>query len=454
MARSARSRLHDGFAVWLLFVFFVSPIPFGGNFPLAWCALAVVVGASMLGYGVILSIEGVSPPVRFRELWLASLLWLGFVGFAAAQVLPLPQLSPPTIISQTGATLTPPAISLTPGQTVLVVLQLSAFGLLFYLVAQVGARERRARLLLRGLFWMGVGFAIFALIELTQWGDTLLGQTKSAYLGSATGTFVNRNSFATFLSLTISLGAALTADDVERSRREDGRSAQAALAAFPTVAGSGLLIATLLATQSRMGLFAGLCGAAVIVVLWLIKARRGTVAVAAIAAGVAAIAVFALYGNGVMERLGSAEKALDVRSDLYAQVWGMITARPWWGYGGGSFELAYPLFHRPPVSLDLVWDKAHSTYLGLWSDYGLLFGSIPMLLILSFALRVLRGWLVNQQVRAGSLAASGAIVVVAVHSLVDFSLEMQAVAVLFVAILAIGFVASRTETARDAVDPA
>ena len=71
-----------------------------------------------------------------------------------------------------------------------------------------------------------------------------------------------------------------------------------------------------------------------------------------------------------------------VRGDLYRQVWGMILARPWTGYGGEAFELAYPLFHRPPVDPDLVWDHAHSSYLALWTDYGLIFGSMPLLMLL------------------------------------------------------------------------
>ena len=44
-----------------------------------------------------------------------------------------------------------------------------------------------------------IACGVYALISL-QSGDTILGLPKWAYLGSATGTFVNRNSFATWAS--------------------------------------------------------------------------------------------------------------------------------------------------------------------------------------------------------------------------------------------------------------
>ena len=133
-----------------------------------------------------------------------------------------------------------------------------------------------------------------------------------------------------------------------------------------------------------------------------------------------------------------------MRGDLYAQVLGMIAARPWLGYGGGAFEAAYPLVHLPPVSPDLVWDKAHSTYLSLWAELGVIAGSIPMLLVAGIGADALRLYLRRRGDWACPAAAVSAIVVVAIHSVVDFSLEIEANVFLFLAILAVG-VARRDE---------
>ncbi len=93
-------------------------------------------------------------------------------------------------------------------------------------------------------------------------------------------------------------------------------------------------------------------------------------------------ALFSLYGSGTLERLGSVEREADYRFELYEQVWAMVMTRPWTGYGGGAFELSFTMFHQWPLSFDLIWQKAHNTYLGLFADYGLVFGSLPILVVL------------------------------------------------------------------------
>ena len=126
-----------------------------------------------------------------------------------------------------------------------------------------------------------------------------------------------------------------------------------------------------------------------------------------------------------------------MRGDLYAQLLSMIAAQPWLGYGGGSFELAYPLFHQWPVNPDMVWDKAHSTYLALWSELGVIAGSLPLLLVLIFLLQAFRLYAIRSADWAAPAVAVAVVAVADIHSLVDFSLEIEANAFLFLAILAL-----------------
>jgi O-antigen ligase len=67
------------------------------------------------------------------------------------------------------------------------------------------------------------------------------------------------------------------------------------------------------------------------------------------------------------------------RLQLYQQVFTMIKARPLTGFGFDSFPPAFEMFHKTPVTAGFVWDKAHSTYLTLWAEAGLLFGSFAPL---------------------------------------------------------------------------
>ena len=118
--------------------------------------------------------------------------------------------------------------------------------------------------------------------------------------------------------------------------------------------------------------------------------------------------------------------------------------RPWTGFGGGTFELAFPLVQHAPISPDLVWERAHNTYLALWADLGLIAGSLPILAIAVIGWTLLR----NVTVRRGSwrsqIAAIGVIVLGSVHSLSDFSLEIPAVTFLYIAVISIGLAGSKS----------
>jgi len=95
------------------------------------------------------------------------------------------------------------------------------------------------------------------------------------------------------------------------------------------------------------------------------------------------------------------------------------------------------LFQHPPLTADTVWDKAHSSYLELWAETGIVAGSLPMLAILGALLMAIANLIRSAGRLDINAAAVGAVAAVAVHSLVDFSLEVQAVAYIFVAILAL-----------------
>jgi O-antigen ligase len=123
---------------------------------------------------------------------------------------------------------------------------------------------------------------------------------------------------------------------------------------------------------------------------------------------------------------------------LYNQIIDMIAQRPLFGYGASSFKYAYPLFHNPSVPVDLVWESAHSTYLSLWNGLGIVVGTLPILIVLSIFVLMIRSRRPGQPVRSETQAAIGATVLVAIHSTVDFSLEIQGVAMLYTAILALG----------------
>ena len=301
------------------------------------------------------------------------------------------------------------------------------------------------------LFWIVVIHATIGLLLLFQLGDTIFGIQKWAYLGSATGGFVNRNSFATFLAFGSVVGTIQLTQLITRAEARDGRKRGFFEVYFERdgvvaiLMGLLVVLATLVATNSRMGLFAASCGMLTVLTLAVLKmpsGSRGSIILPALAFVPLTIgASILLYGSTVIERFDSQGTSQDaeVRLNLYRQVIEMIKSRYLTGFGGDSFEQAYPLFHQLPVSADFTWEKAHSTYLTLWAEYGLFFGSIPLLIFGFLFFRILVAYLRSTNPDAVMLAALGSILVGAIHSLVDFSLEIQAVSFVFAIITAAGY---------------
>ena len=459
---SHRQSLVNDILGWALIVFVaLVPIPFGSARPIFWTINAAAIGLAGTAYAIALI--RLDEPFRYGpgRLPVATLLFTLFALFLVVQALPIGQLGIPSFEpilsfqSPAGTAIAAPAISLAPGATWLMLLRWLTFGLLFLLTLQAAGSERRASLMLQSALLVIAFYAILGIATLMQLGDTILGLDKWAYQGSATATFVNRNSFATFLAFGAVISCALLAGSLIRQLPEPGDAPQRRrfdMMVFLYVGALVAIIAALLATQSRMGAFSAMAGCLVVAMAALLRMPRIwakallLLPVIAVAAG---LAVF-VYGQNLLDRLGSTAESSDVRLELYAQVLQMIAARPWTGYGGGSFEMAFPLFHQLPVSPDLLWEKAHNTYLAMWAELGLVAGSIPILLGLLALLRSLRGLRTARRGWAARAAAIGCLVTAGLHSLVDFSLEIQADAIMLLFVVGIAGAASlRSQEAQN-----
>lgn len=424
----ALQKLHTTFSVLLVAIVALAPIPLGSNRPAFWTLWAVAIGILAAAYGLALlrlRVPARRPLGAYRlELTCFALV----IGWLCLQVLPG---LPPSLTGLPGSELEAHAISLDPGSTRLTLLNFATYGLFFVLTLQVAADRHRARRMLLALFLVIAAFAVYGLVNLTQLGDTLLGFEKSYYRGSATGTFINRNSFATFLAAGLAIGVPLLIDGVARPRPGQGRRVTLLLLGLLFIA------AALLATGSRTGAIAGLVGVLLAFALSFGRIEGTRLRLWLSLGAIAAATVIAvLYGGGTLERLLGSNGDPE-RSELYRQVWDAILQRPWLGYGGGSFATVFPMFQHAPLAGDLVWDRAHSTYLALWFELGLVAGTLPLVLVAALLHRALRG-LSDPASHPLSVAALGVGAVFAIHSLVDFSAEIMADAFLFTIVLALG----------------
>lgn len=435
----------------LLAICAVSPLPLGSNRPFFWSMTACIVGSAAMFYGLAMWRLRADFRVGLGSLRAISILFLMLIGYLAFQLLPLGfVLGSVAGDGDVAAGLVPRAISIAPGATTLMLLRMLTYGLFFFLVLQVAGDSGRRSLMLDVLLLVITGYALVGMASL-HLGDTILGMTKWTHEGSATGTFVNRNSFATFLAFGTILALVQILDFLFRSQEEraHGGSRLPVMRALIYSVALIIIFSALLATQSRMGFTVAAAGGSFAILVGVARSRRG--ALPAILLALLLIGggtTFLIYGGGLLERFDTLDVSGEQRLELYKQVIQLIALRPWTGFGGGAFELAFPLVQEPPVSPGLVWDKAHNTYLTLWSELGLLFGSIPIVIIVLIGTRLMFALFARRGSWRAQVLALGVILVGGLHSLVDFSLEIQANTVLFLALLAIGWAASPKSAAN------
>ncbi|MBL1436677.1 MAG: O-antigen ligase family protein [Rhodobacteraceae bacterium] len=414
-------RINDGIAVVLLAIVAIAPMPLASNRPMFWMMSATLVFMAAGVFMASVARQNRALPVAMNRLWVPCLLVIAYLVFMAFQVF--------------GG-----LYSATPNAGILAMLRTLSYATFFFLVLQVAAKPKRASWMLKTLFYVVVFYAFIGF--LSRFGvvkfPEILMPSPSQF--NATATFVNRNSYATFLGFGLLTGVALAACQIQ-SMRSQYRLQRAALIIFDPglmlyIAATLVISVTLFATNSRMGGAAVMLALAVFLLIIALK-RSHFRALAVLLAVVALMAAVYPYGPNLLDRLGSIEQDVDVRFALYQQVWEMIMARPWAGSGADSFEIAFQRVHRLPVSADLVWDKAHNSYLTNWAETGLVFGSIPIILLsIAFAIFV-KAVFKKQQSYMLPLLGLSVILQGAIHSLADFSLEIQANAYLFLAIVAI-----------------
>jgi O-antigen ligase len=315
----------------------------------------------------------------------------------------------------------------------------------------------------RQLAWIGGGIAAFGLLQYLLFPKILLLSEKLYYLDSVTGTFVNRNSAATLFGVAALLIAGLLIRSFQQARRErehsqetDGESgADNRMALFVVF---GLFVITMLAlflTKSRGGLIS------TYIPLTLLAAWFGFSlaprAPAAVRVGFAAAAIaillliFAALGARALFRLeqGGID---DNRWCIYRSALSAIADNPWFGTGFGTFRQVFPIYRNPECGIVGVWDRAHNSFLEGYLGMGLPFAVVVAVVLLYLAYVFVVGYRTRRRFRVVPLIGMATLLLVILHSLVDFSLQIPGVAAYVAAVLGVAASVSVARRHRPAAD--
>ncbi|HEU5181644.1 MAG TPA: O-antigen ligase family protein, partial [Candidatus Polarisedimenticolia bacterium] len=352
-------------------------------------------------------------------------------------------------------------ISWYPWQTALWLsrfLAYAAFALLIVACLPPRALERR-------LPWfvlvLGSGLSLQGILQYFSWNGKILWVVP-VYQGHPFGPFVNSNHFSGLVEMALPLGCGLVLREAgfgstRRRRRRTLRSA-----APRVVLGLFLLLPMLVAlvlAYSRGGMFSLALVGCVYFGLQALRlgdpsARRGTarilVAIAPLLVCGAVIAGYITFFGKDVPAASRVEPSFGMRVRAWRGVLDMIRLNPVTGTGLGTFALSYP--YKKTYGETEIWEQAHNDYLQVICESGLI-GFTIFLVGLGFLFRhrlrpLLAGpWRDQQPVLLG---AALAVMVLLVHSLVEFNLQIPSNGLLFTllgGLLLAGHPAEKTDAA-------
>jgi len=443
---------------WLLIaIATLSPLPFGSNRPWAWALLSLLVGLLVIAWAIAAARDHSMIRIEWRRSRLIVVPFAILIFWFLIQASgltpeswhhPLWQDASNALgISLAGA------ISLNPEASHMAVMRLLAYGGIFWLAFQFGHNKKRAKQTFWAVAIAGVLYAVYGLSAHLSGSEQILWYAKSAYQDKLTSTFINRNSYATYAGITLVVTFALLLAEIRRVLRYSPISSGEFLAFFDAcgprfyflVVAAGTIFTALLLTQSRGGLLSLMIGIGAFVVVsgLRFKKRKKTFAFLPIAIWSALAlgsigAILLISGNGTISRMDAAFSTGNDRIAIYQRTAEAIQDAPVTGMGIGTFKESFSLYRGEAVRfyVDTI-DRAHNTYLELALEGGLPALLLTILLIFYLALLCLLGTI--HRVRNALYPVTGVAItaLVGTHALVDFSIQIPAVAVTYLLILGV-----------------
>ncbi|MBR0703715.1 O-antigen ligase family protein [Bradyrhizobium diazoefficiens] len=312
----------------------------------------------------------------------------------------------------------------------------------------IGADERRARTGLRVLAWAGVGYAAYGIFALVFEPTAVLWREKTAYVGSLTSTFINRNTAATYFGLCSVAWLCLLLESIrghllrgEIHWREIpsqllSDTPRPLLLRFMMLL---LCIAALFMTGSRGGVLISLLLLIVTFTIYFRKELSGkNLIVVVTSVSLIALALLGIVGGSVSSRIDLYGLWDTARIAAWRSTFEIIRNNVWFGTGLGTFPWVFPAYRSSSVSMWGVWDAAHSTPLELAAELGLPLAIIVSLAWIAALLILARGLRGRRELSLTPLTSLSGSLIALLHSTFDFSLQVAGFSIVIFALLGIG----------------
>jgi len=445
----ARPSANRGLFVCYLALILWAPIPLGSNRPWSWAILELWVFV-LATWWLVAFARGKNPrnPV-LNGAWPALLcgaLWLGYVWL---QLLPLPlellRMLSPEAARWHAAAAWPVAASAAP-------LTLDQYGTLHgalksaayvaFFALSLALLDRRGRIAAAAYTLVVSGFA-----QAMYGGLSALASDPGAV---AHGSFVNRNHFAGYLEMCLSIGlgvliASLTGE-VSHTWKQFFRNTIAWILSSKMRLRLALavMVIALVLSRSRMGNTAFFVSMLVIGGIGLLLSKRATRSMVILLATLVIIDIFivgAYFGiERVVERIEQTQLETEARGDIAIYALRMWKDFPVFGSGLGSFHVVFPRYSE--ADLLVRYTHAHNDYVQFACETGIVGFSLLGLLVLMSFIAALRAQYIRGDplLRGISFGSMMGIIALMIHSAADFNLQIPANALTFMLVLAFAWI--------------
>ena len=461
--RSGVRRLAEMAFITLFFaVVLLAAVPMGANRDWAWSPLIALLAAlaiwHALGLGII---DGHA--IRPAERAPLMVLVVCFVLVVVAGIVQISPLVPASwradLYARAASVLGHPVeaiISINADASRAALMKIAAAGAIFVMARATFRDRRRARLFL--ILFLATAILATAyglLMQATNGSCYVFNYSKRSdlappgrqYLCALSGTFVNSNSYAAYagMALVVALALIFSRSPVS-SEQPGGFATRPSLAAWPTgdravyMAMALLLFGGILLSESRAGFGATVLGAILLGIVllrgrWPSRPAVGWALAVAILFGAALVVI---TGSAFFSKMSNlADQDILGRFRIWQLSVAAIGQSPWLGWGLGTFPDLYPLVQ--PADLQIGNDKAHSTILEWMLDLGIPAAICGFATVLVPIAVCLRGCWRRRTDRYLPAVAFAAAMVAILHSVVDFSLQIPAIAFVVSALLGLGW---------------
>lgn len=423
-----------------------APVPFGSNRPWAWSLLGCWSAALLLLWSVEIFLG------KRRIVWQSAFgvplaIFALLVGYVVSSTIPGIGPAHPiwSVASEVLGRPLPGRLTMSVEATVVALMRLTTYATILWLTVQLCRDRSNAYAMLRTIIAISAILAIYGLVSYFSGNSHILWFERWTGQIDVTSTFVNRNHYSTFAAIGLICSLAMAVSTFrtdwsigDRTQRWPVRVIESFMGKTLWYAVATLLIATAwLQTHSRLGALSGLIGLAVLLMLlWATGMVKRLLAVWSVAI-MGICMLFAVSGGNTLARF-QVDTGPDDRAALFEIVAEQIEAAPLTGSGYGTFEQSFMMYRDLRLANRLIYREAHNSYLEIAAELGIV-GAIA-LVFLPFSCVVIcaAGAYRRRKDRLFPIVAISCSAVVGAHSIGDFSIQIPAIAVTYVAILGIG----------------